>query len=90
MRRPDEWGFRVDPLLAEEIGELLAALGRGDPSIDCYLDAVDSGSEGAMKRDDMWLLRWYYAQGGWRLDGPGVDIRARFEEHRAAHGGYPR
>lgn len=65
--RPSELPFKVHPICAETIEELIDALSRDDPDIDCYLMEVLGWARAQTEEEDAWI-REYYVNWGWRRD----------------------
>lgn len=63
--RPSELPFEVHPLCAEAIDELIDALSKDDPDIDCYLMEVLGWARAQTEEEDAWI-RKYYVDWGWR------------------------
>ena len=67
IKRAKDLHFAVPEGLAEDIDNLVAAMEREDPMLDCYMAQLEGSARMVEEEYDRWLYE-YYLLGGWKND----------------------
>lgn len=67
IKRSKDLHFEVPAGLAEDIDNLVDAIERGDPMLDCYMAQLEGSARMVEEDHDRWLYEYYLLR-GWQND----------------------